>query len=155
MSLTESPFDALSLIAAGYLRTAAIFGVDGWRWEWAREVNHLVFVLDAGQRGWRELARQAGLRGRTVEFLSPQAYGGRKDVNEAWIAGMLPRYVGSVGSKDACEKYEPTRRPAPKRLHADRSDTGPTLEHERQDTIRHEEAKVPDAVQCFLRSVEM
>jgi DNA primase len=89
--LTESPFDALSLIAAGYPRTAAIFGVD-WRWEWARKVSHLVFAMDAdaaGQRGWRELARQARLRGRTVEFLPPEAYGGYKDVNEAWIAGML------------------------------------------------------------------
>ena len=90
--VTEGPFDALSLIAAGYPRTTAIFGVTGWRWEWAREVQHLVLALDAdptGQQGWRELARQARLRAKRVEFLPPEAYGGRKDVNEAWIAGAL------------------------------------------------------------------
>jgi len=90
--VTEGPFDALSLITAGYRRTTAIFGVDGWRWERAREVRHLVFALDAdatGQKGWRDLARQARLRGKAVAFLPPEAYGGHKDVNEAWMAGLL------------------------------------------------------------------
>ena len=38
----------------------------GWRWDWAREVRELVFALDAdpaGQQQWRQLARQAALRG--------------------------------------------------------------------------------------------
>lgn len=90
--VAESPFDSLSLIAAGCPRTIAIFGVTGWRWEWAREAQHRVFALDAdptGQQGWRELARQARLRGKTVGFLPPEAYGGRKDANEAWVAGAL------------------------------------------------------------------
>jgi DNA primase len=90
--VTESPFGALSLIAAGCPRAVAIFGVDGWRWEWARQVEHLVFATDAdaaGQRTWRELARQARLRGKTVGFLPPEAFGGYKDVNEAWMVGVL------------------------------------------------------------------
>jgi DNA primase len=90
--VAESPFDALSLIAAGYPRAIAIFGVTGWRWERAREVQHLAFALDAdatGQQGWRELARQARLRGKRVDSLPPESYGGRKDVNEAWVAAAL------------------------------------------------------------------
>jgi Toprim domain len=73
-------------------RVVAIFGVQGWRWDWAREVRALVFALDAdatGQQQWRQLARQAALRGKRVAVLEPAAYGGSKDVNEAWMAGVL------------------------------------------------------------------
>jgi hypothetical protein len=65
----EGAFDALALLAAGVPRVVAIFGVQGWRWEWAREVRELVFALDAdatGQQQWRQLARQAALRGKRV-----------------------------------------------------------------------------------------
>jgi len=44
----------------------AIFGVQGWRWAWARDVRELVLALDAaaaGQQQWRALARQEALRG--------------------------------------------------------------------------------------------
>ncbi len=88
----EGAFDALSLCAAGVSRVVAIFGVHGWRWAWAREVHELVFALDAdvaGQQRWRELARQAVLRGKRVAVLPPAAYGGHTDVNEAWVAGVL------------------------------------------------------------------
>src|SRR5262245_55672957 len=54
----EGAFDALALLAAEGSRVVAIFGVQGWRWEWAREVRELVFALDAdpaGQHQWREL----------------------------------------------------------------------------------------------------
>jgi DNA primase len=90
--ITEGPFDALSLIATGHVCAVAIFGVCGWRWDWARHATTLIFALDAdstGQVRWRELARQARLRGKRVAFLPPEAYGGHKDVNEAWIAGAL------------------------------------------------------------------
>jgi DNA primase len=91
--ITEGVFDALSLIAAGYTRTIAIFGVNGWRWEWlGRDVTSLVFALDAdqtGQNSWRTLAREACLRGKKVGFFPPEAYGGHKDINEAWLAGVL------------------------------------------------------------------
>ena len=75
----EGAFDALALLAAGVSRVVAIFGVQGWRWEWAREVRELVFALDAdaaGQQQWRQLARQAALRGKRVAVLPPEAYGG-------------------------------------------------------------------------------
>ena len=88
----EGPYDALALLAAGVRRVVAIFGVHGWRWDWVREVRALVFALDAdptGQQQWRQLARQAALRGKQVAVLEPAAYGGQKDVSAAWAAGVL------------------------------------------------------------------
>ncbi len=70
----------------------AIFGVQGWRHDWASAVKRVVFALDAdssGQRAWRTLARQLSLRGKQVRVLPPEALGGAKDLNEAWIAGSL------------------------------------------------------------------
>jgi hypothetical protein len=88
----EGAFDALGLLAAGVSRVVAIFGVQGWRWDWVREMRELVFALDAdaaGQQQWRQLARQAALRGKRVTVMEPEAYGGCKDVSEAWAAGLL------------------------------------------------------------------
>jgi Toprim-like len=88
----EGTFDALALLAAGVPRVMAIFGVQGWRWDWVREVHELVFALDAdtaGQQQWRQLARQAALRGKRVAVLPAEAYGGCKDVSEAWATGVL------------------------------------------------------------------
>jgi len=88
----EGTFDALALLAAGVPRVVAIFGVQGWRWDWVRWVRELVFALDAdaaGQQQWRALARQAALRGKRVAVLEPPAYGGHKDASAAWAAGML------------------------------------------------------------------
>ena len=79
----------------------AIFGVQGWRWDWVREVRELVFALDtdpAGQQQWRELARQAALRGKRVAVLEPAAYGGHKDVSEAWTAGVLAVETGPAAA---------------------------------------------------------
>ena len=70
----------------------AIFGVQGWRWAWARHVRDLVFALDAdaaGTQAWRALARQAALRGKRVAGLAAAAYGGAKDASAAWGAGGL------------------------------------------------------------------
>jgi hypothetical protein len=70
----------------------AIFGVQGWRWDWVREVRELVFALDAdatGQQQWRQLARQAALREKRVAGLPPEAYEGYKDASAAWAAGVL------------------------------------------------------------------
>ena len=47
----EGAFDALALLAAGVSRVVAIFGVQGWRWDWVREVRELVFALDADAAG--------------------------------------------------------------------------------------------------------
>ena len=92
LCICEGPFDALSVIAAGHRRTVAIFGVNGWRWDWARTARELVFVLDAdatGQEAWRKLARAARLRGKDVYVVPPEAFGGHKDANAAWAAGVL------------------------------------------------------------------
>jgi DNA primase len=88
----EGSFDALALLAAGIPRVVAIFGVHGWRWDWVRTVRELVFALDAdtaGQQQWQALARQAALRGKQVAAVPAAAYGGCKDVSEAWAAGVL------------------------------------------------------------------
>ncbi len=98
----EGAFDALALLAAGVPRVVAIFGVQGWRWDWARQVRELVFALDAdaaGQQQWRQLARQAALRGKRVAVLPPEAYGGYKDVSAAWAAGVLRVEVRLVAAR--------------------------------------------------------
>ena len=98
----EGAFDALALLAAGVSRVIAIFGVYGWRWDWVREVRELVFALDAdtaGQQQWRQLARQAALRGKHVAVLEPMAYGGHKDVSAAWAAGVLRVNANPVATR--------------------------------------------------------
>jgi hypothetical protein len=103
----EGACDALSLLAAGYARVVAIFGLDGWRWAWARTVSELVLAFDADPAGWRqghELARQARLRGKQVCWLPPEAYGGQKDVNAAWVAGTLVVGTRPVGWEQWSER---------------------------------------------------
>jgi len=106
--ICEGVFDALSLIAAGYPRAVAIFGTNGWRWEWAREVKQIVFAMDADKAGesWRELARQAVLRGQQVAYLSAEAYGGYKDASDAWAAGVLR--IGAWPGETADEQKSET-----------------------------------------------
>jgi DNA primase len=97
----EGAFDALALLAAGISRVVAIFGVQGWRWDWAREVRELVFALDAdaaGQQQWRQLARQAALRGKRVSVLPAAAYGECKDVSDAWATGVLAVDAGPAAA---------------------------------------------------------
>ena len=87
----EGAFDVLALLAAGVSRVVAIFGVQGWRWDWARAVRELVFALDAdaaGQQQWRQLARQAALRGKRVAVLPPAGL---------WWAQRCQRGVGRRG----------------------------------------------------------
>jgi DNA primase len=82
----EGAFDALALVAAGVPRVVAIFGVQGWRWAWVREVRELVLALDAdaaGQQQWRQLAREAALRGKGASIREPAACGGHKDASAA------------------------------------------------------------------------
>lgn len=93
--VTEGAFDALTLIAAGEVRTVAIFGVNGWRWEWARGVADVALAFDAdtadpanpSHHAVKALVREALLRGRRVSVLPLEAYGVHKDASEAWIAG--------------------------------------------------------------------
>lgn len=89
--VTEGPFDALSLLAAGCDRSIAIYGVHGWRWEWVRNVREIIFALDQDNAGasWKALARGARLRGKHVSALGPEAYGGENDVAAAWAKDVL------------------------------------------------------------------
>lgn len=117
----EGAFDALALLAAGVARVVAIFGVQGWRWEWAREVRALVFALDAdpaGQQQWRQLARQAALRGKRVAVLPAGAYGGCKDVSDAWATGVLAVGAGPAVApgEAALAVPEPQREPWAERV---------------------------------------
>ena len=71
----------MALLAAGMPRVVAIYGVQGWCWAWARDVQELVFALDAdtaGQQQWQTLARQAALRGKRVAVLPPTRMAGGK-----------------------------------------------------------------------------
>ena len=84
----EGAFDALALLAAGVPRVVAIYGVQGWRWDWVR-FRELVFALDAdtaGQQPWRQRARQAVLRGKPVAAVPETAYGG--GLPEGWQWGL-------------------------------------------------------------------
>jgi hypothetical protein len=93
--------DALALLAAGVPCVVAIFGVQGWRWDWVRGVSDLVFALDAdtaGQQRWRQFARQAVLRGKRVAVLPAAAYGGCKDVSDAWAMGVLAVGAGPAAA---------------------------------------------------------
>ncbi|MEP7218264.1 MAG: toprim domain-containing protein [Bacteroidota bacterium] len=90
--ICEGPFDALSLIAAGHTRSLAIFGLEGLRWSWLRDVQEIVFAFDsdmAGREKVSEVCRAGAFRGKTVRFLDAEDLGKHKDVNEAWIAGDL------------------------------------------------------------------
>jgi hypothetical protein len=103
----EGAFDALALLAAGVPRVMAIYGVQGWRWDWVRDVRALVFALDAdtaGQQQWQALARQAALRGKRVEVLESEAYGGQKDVSAAWAAGVLGLDGGAADVDDTLRR---------------------------------------------------
>lgn len=85
--ITEGAFDALALIAAGYPNACAIFGANGLRWEWVQS-KRIVFCLDqdsTGDQAWKDLAQQARLLGKKVFWLEPEAYQGKKDLNETWI----------------------------------------------------------------------
>lgn len=117
VTVCEGAFDALALIAAGAPRVTAIFGVNGWRWDWAKEARALVFALDAdsaGLAGFRELARAAALRGKRVAYLEPDSYGGEKDAAAAWRAGVLT--LGDWRAVLTGETPEPTREEREPRL---------------------------------------
>jgi hypothetical protein len=59
-----------------------------------------------GQQQWRQLTREAALRGKRVAVLPPEAYGGCKDVSEAWAAGGLAVGVGLAVPEHLREIWE-------------------------------------------------
>jgi hypothetical protein len=97
----EGAFDALSLIAAGVERSIAIFGLDGWRWDWIPPaITDIALCFDhdpptpEGRPSRsalmvRQLAQQAILRGKRAWLLPPEALGGEKDLSAAWSKGVL------------------------------------------------------------------
>ena len=90
--LTEGAFDALALMAAGIPNAAAVFGVNGIRWDWLKGVRRIVLALDAddaGRKAILEHARQALMRGVEVLAVMPEELGPAKDIAEAWQNGTL------------------------------------------------------------------
>ena len=105
--------DVLALRTVGVPRVVAIFGVQGWRWDWMREVRELVPALDADTAGSsRGATRPPGrAAGKQVAVLETAAYGGCKDVSEAWAAGVLclnggPDVDGTLGHQVPQELWE-------------------------------------------------
>ncbi len=92
IAICEGVFDLLAIMAAGQERALAIFGIDGWRWEWARDAGELILALDndePGRKAAGELARAARMRGKKIALLDAEAYAGAKDIAEAWAAGSF------------------------------------------------------------------
>lgn len=85
----EGVFDALSLLKLG-LSACAVFGLDGLRWEWVKS-KQVIFAFDQDVAGskWKQLAKEGLLRGKDIWWLPPEAFGGHKDINEAFVAGTL------------------------------------------------------------------
>jgi hypothetical protein len=133
VTICEGAFDTLALMASGLARVVAIFGVNGWRWEWAKEARELIFALDTddtGQAGFRELARSARLRGKRVAYLDSDAYGGEKDASAAWVAGVLQVGEWPDSSPTSPESPQSDETPAegsPIREEDDAAETGPLL----------------------------
>ena len=90
--LTEGPFDALALMAAGIPCAAAVFGVDGIRWSWLTTVRRLVLAFDidaAGHRATEAHGKQALMRDIKILRVTADELGGSNDISEAWAAGTL------------------------------------------------------------------
>jgi len=89
--LTESCFDAVAMLAAGYPTSAALVGTKGLRWEWLAQVRELWLCGDtdlAGLKASKELARDGVLHGVRVYTPGPAetAYGGYVEPSEQWEA---------------------------------------------------------------------
>lgn len=92
LAICEGVFDLLAIMAAGQERALAIFGLDGWRWEWAKDAGELILALDndgPGREKAGELARAGRMRGKEIALLDAEAYAGAKDIAEAWAAGSF------------------------------------------------------------------
>ena len=85
--LTEGPFDALAMLAAGYPTSAALVGTKGLRWGWMSQVQELYLCgdMDAeGMKAVRGLAREAVLHGVRVYIPGPDTYGGYQEPADQW-----------------------------------------------------------------------
>ena len=82
----EGAIDAMSLIAAGYPDSCAIFGVYGLRWDWIT-AKEIIFCFDQDTAGekFKLLAWEGLLRGKKVYQFPWRRYPRRKDMNEIWV----------------------------------------------------------------------
>lgn len=103
--MVEGAVDALALRAAGIDRVAALMGSSWAKLPW--NVSEVVLALDAdatGRAQAQKMARQAAMLGKRVRILPPEAYGGAKDVAEAWQAGTLSLF-GDLVPADKREEW--------------------------------------------------
>lgn len=85
--LTEGPFDALAMLAAGYPTSAALVGTKGLRWGWMSQVQELYLCGDMDAEGMKAvwgLAREAVLHGVRVYIPGPDTYGGYQEPADQW-----------------------------------------------------------------------
>lgn len=90
--IVEGAFDALALRAAGVGKVVAVFGLEGFDWAWLRGQREVVIAMDgdeSGRKAAEKLREEARYRGLKVTVLDPAAYGGFKDVADAWAAHAL------------------------------------------------------------------
>jgi len=102
----EGAFDALSLLAVGFRRAIAVFGLTGFRWDWLRpDEREIVLALDydtqaaakeSGRKAINDFLTQATFHNVVVLRVTQDELGGRKDINEALVAGVLALRPGSA-----------------------------------------------------------
>jgi len=95
----EGAFDALSLLAVGFKRAIAVFGLSGFRWDWLQpNERQIVLALDydtgevakaSGQKAIKDFLTQATFHNVEVLRVTRDELGGCKDINEALVVGAL------------------------------------------------------------------
>jgi len=95
----EGAFDALSLLAMGFKRVIAVFGLRGFRWDWlAPNEQEIVLAFDydenpsaqeGGKKSIDEFLLRATNHNIRVLRVTKEEMGGYKDINDAWVAGAL------------------------------------------------------------------
>jgi hypothetical protein len=77
------------------------------------------------------------LRGKTVVFLPPEAYGAAKDVNEAWLSGTLATYLGTnVTGLSPAQNTGPATHEAPEQVCPPLAKDDPRLADPRPDLYK-------------------
>jgi len=116
--ICEGVFDALSLLAVGFDRVVAVFGLGGFRWDWVQpHEKEIILALDqdsAGQKAIPTFLDQATQRGIRVARVTADEIGGAKDINEALVMGSLflrgAKAPDSPPARDAEHKGNPPPR---------------------------------------------